>query len=76
MEDVPFPLSALGIELPEESAEPGTGRRQPSWVHERLALAAEVVREERFVARIGSGCRYCPFRGSCPAQPTGRQVVA
>ena len=24
----------------------------------------------------GPACRYCPFRGSCPAQPAGRQVVA
>ena len=22
-----------------------------------------------------AGCRYCPFRASCPAQPAGRQVV-
>jgi hypothetical protein len=48
---------------------------QPTWVHRRLAVAAHLVRRERFVARIGPGCRYCPFAASCPAQPAGRQVV-
>jgi hypothetical protein len=87
LDDVPFPLSALGIELPEPDEEGPTEegpdqeglaeRRvsQPTWVHRRLAEAAQVIRSEDFVARVGSGCRYCPFRGSCPAQPTGRQVV-
>ena len=45
-------------------------------MHQRLADAAALVRTERFEARVGPGCRYCPFRGSCPAQPAGRQVVS
>jgi RecB family exonuclease len=79
LDDVPFPLSALGIELPEDAENSAAGEQrrvsQPTWVHRRLAEAAQVIRGEDFVARIGSGCRYCPFRGSCPAQPVGRQVV-
>lgn len=47
----------------------------PTWVHEHLARAAEVIRHERFEAKVGDQCRYCPFRGSCPAQSVGKQVV-
>jgi hypothetical protein len=50
--------------------------RRPTWVHQRLADAAALVRTERHDARVGSSCRFCPFRGSCPAQPAGRQVVS
>ena len=49
---------------------------QPTWVHRRLAVAARLVRRERFVARVGPGCRWCSFAASCPAVPTGRQVVS
>ena len=69
LDDVPFPLGA-----PAE--EDGGGDDQPSWVHRRLAEAASVIRSERFEARIGAACRYCPFRGSCPTQSSGQQVVA
>jgi hypothetical protein len=44
-------------------------------VHRRLAEATQIIRSERHDARIGAGCRYCPFRTSCPAQPAGRQVI-
>ncbi len=66
LDDVPFPVG-----LPETDA-----GAQPSWVHHRLAEAAAVIRSERFEARIGGACRYCPFRSSCPAQSAGQQVVA
>ncbi|MBA3529912.1 MAG: PD-(D/E)XK nuclease family protein [Propionibacteriaceae bacterium] len=87
LDDVPFPLAGVEglVTRPEPvdlRPEPAYGpvRRPeppapPTWVHQRLAEAAHVIRSERFEARIGSGCRYCPFRGSCPAQPSGRQVV-
>ena len=65
IDDVPFPVTAP----PED--EPGT----PTWVHGRLAEAVAVIRSEQHDARIGPACRYCPFKGSCPAQPAGRQVV-
>ena len=45
-------------------------------MHRRLADAADLIAEERFDARVGPECRYCPFRGACPAQPVGKQVVA
>ncbi|WP_375425266.1 ATP-dependent helicase [uncultured Friedmanniella sp.] len=70
LDDVPFPYGDSGRE-PDAAPD-----RAPTWVHARLAEAAEVVRAERFEARIGPACRYCPFRGSCPAQGAGRQVVA
>ena len=63
LDDVPFPGDAA-----DRTAE-------ATWVHGRLAEAAAIVRAERHEARIGPACRYCPFRGSCPAQPSGQQVV-
>ena len=72
LDDVPFPLGSD----PDATGEQALPERQPTWVHERLADAAEVIRSERFEARIGGACRYCPFRGSCPAQGPGLQVVA
>jgi RecB family exonuclease len=77
LDDVPFPLEALGIEVPDdpEHVDPRS-LTEPTWVHRRLSAAAEVIRGEHFEARIGRSCRYCPFRGSCPAQALGRQVVS
>jgi ATP-dependent exoDNAse (exonuclease V) beta subunit len=68
LDEVPFPLTSRGT---KEDARGG----QPSWVHQRLADAAHIIRSEHHDARIGPACRYCPFRTSCPAQPAGQQVV-
>ncbi len=53
----------------------GEQHDHPSWVHQRLAAAAEVLSAGRFAATAGESCRYCVFSSSCPARPTGRQVV-
>ena len=74
LDDVPYPTDDPD-DGPDHSDLPSDLDLQPSWVHRRLAVAAHLVRRERFVARIGPGCRYCPFAASCPAQPAGRQVV-
>ena len=68
LDDVPFPVTLRG------TAEDALGE-QPTWVHQRLADAAHIIRREDHDARIGPACRYCPFRNSCPAQPAGQQVV-
>jgi superfamily I DNA/RNA helicase/RecB family exonuclease len=69
LDDVPFPVK------PPDGDDPIQFSDQPTWVHRRLAEAAQIIRSENHDARIGPGCRYCPFRTSCPAQPAGRQVV-
>ncbi|GAA3696660.1 ATP-dependent DNA helicase [Microlunatus aurantiacus] len=74
LDDVPYPTDDPD-DGPDRSDLPGDLELQPTWVHRRLAVAAHLVRRERFVARIGPGCRYCPFAVSCPAQSVGRQVV-
>ena len=74
LDDVPFPTDDPD-DGPDQSDLPAGLDLQPTWVHRRLAVAADLVRRERFVARVGPGCRYCPFVASCPAQPAGRQVV-
>ncbi len=69
LDDVPFPVA-------DGAREGGDVADRPrSWVHRRLAEAAELIRAERHEARVGPACRWCSFRASCPAQPTGRQVV-
>jgi superfamily I DNA/RNA helicase/RecB family exonuclease len=68
LDDVPFPVTLRGV------AKDALGE-QPTWVHQRLADAAHIIRREDHDARIGPACRYCPFRNSCPAQPAGQQVV-
>jgi hypothetical protein len=74
LDDVPYPTDDPD-DGPDRRDLPADLDLQPTWVHRRLAVAAHLVRRERFVARIGPGCRYCPFAASCPAQPAGRQVV-
>jgi RecB family exonuclease len=69
LDDVPFPVGPLD----GAGSDPSAG--QPTWVHRRLAEAANIIRREHHDARIGPACRYCPVRTSCPAQPTGQQVV-
>ncbi len=74
LDDVPFPTDDPD-DGPDLSDLPADLDLQPTWVHRRLAVAAHLVRRERFVARVGPGCRYCPFAASCPARAAGRQVV-
>jgi hypothetical protein len=70
LDDMPFPLGA-----PDPATDPSQNSQPATWVHQRLSEAADIIRSERHEARVGPGCRYCPFTGSCPAQPAGRQVV-
>jgi superfamily I DNA/RNA helicase/RecB family exonuclease len=70
LDEMPFPLGA-----PEPASDPQATAPPATWVHQRLGEAADIIRSERHEARVGPGCRYCPFTGSCPAQPSGRQVV-
>lgn len=67
LDDVPFPVNSVPTEV--------DALARSTWVHERLAQAADLIRREQFDARIGPACRYCRFRDSCPAQPIGTQVV-
>lgn len=71
LEDVPFPPAA---DIDDASA--ASTSQMVTWVHHRLATAAQTVRAERFDATLGPGCRHCPFRSSCPAQAEGQQVVS
>ncbi|HEY3199460.1 MAG TPA: PD-(D/E)XK nuclease family protein, partial [Actinomycetes bacterium] len=51
------------------------GDGAPNWVQEALLQANGLVRAEQFPARLCRHCGWCEFRGSCPAQPEGRQVI-
>lgn len=60
------------VESPHLDAEAETG---PTWVHDRLARAAAIVRAGEFPATRCEGCKRCPFATSCPAVAAGRQVL-
>ena len=47
----------------------------PSWMSRLLDDVAARIRAEDFAPQPGDGCRNCDFRGCCPAQPEGQQVV-
>ncbi|MFZ0529324.1 MAG: PD-(D/E)XK nuclease family protein, partial [Propionicimonas sp.] len=47
----------------------------PTWVHQRVTKAADVVAEGTYPATAGGHCRACVFATSCPASPRGRQVA-
>ncbi len=43
----------------------------PTWVHDRIAGAVDVIRGGRFDAIECGACRYCQFAASCPVQQRG-----
>jgi len=47
-----------------------------AWCAELVETTAATIRAERFDARPNDGCDRCPFRSSCPAHPSGGQVVS
>jgi hypothetical protein len=51
------------------------GGDEPTWIDIKLGAAAQVLRSEEFVATVGSACRYCAYRTTCPARPEGEQVL-
>ena len=48
-------------ELPEEPLKVG-----PTWMHERIAAALDVLESGEFPATPGDACRTCDFRAGCP----------
>lgn len=40
----------------------------PTWIHDRIAAAAEVIASGHYAARKGRACDHCSFRASCPTQ--------
>jgi len=46
------------------------------WCADLVGATATSIRAERFDARPNDGCDRCPFRTSCPAHPSGGQVVS
>ena len=40
---------------------------RPTWVHDRIAEAVGIIRDERFSAARNPGCQFCAFRLGCPS---------
>jgi superfamily I DNA/RNA helicase/RecB family exonuclease len=47
-----------------------------AWCADLVDTTATTIRAEAFDARPNDGCDRCPFRTSCPAHPSGGQVVS
>jgi superfamily I DNA/RNA helicase/RecB family exonuclease len=47
---------------------------EPRWAHDLLAVTADAMAAASFTATPGSQCGTCQVKGSCPAQPEGRQL--
>jgi RecB family exonuclease len=74
-EDLPKEFSQASLTTtPYLGADPDE-ENYPSWVHQRVALAAGVVAEGSYPATPGPHCRSCPFANSCPASGSGGQVL-
>ncbi|NGN68384.1 PD-(D/E)XK nuclease family protein, partial [Streptomyces sp. A7024] len=69
---LPAPKREGGDALPAVQRQ---GPPEDTWIGELLATAAARVLDERFRPTPGDHCATCAFRGSCSAQPEGRQIV-
>jgi len=71
-EGVGKPTPAERPQLPL-SPDPETNK---VWIEDKLAVAAEIVRSEKFLPTLGDSCSYCRIKNSCPLQPQGRPVIS
>ena len=58
-----------------QTQHPPAADPEPGWAAEQVRAAAAVAAGSTFPAVPQAGCRSCPVRGACPAQPEGRTVV-
>ena len=58
---------------PDDVKGDGAAGSFPTWVHEKLSLAATRIMDEDFPATPGGACRHCAFWSSCPAK--GAEVI-
>ena len=70
LDDVPYPTDDPD-DGPDPSDLPTDLDLQPTWVHRRLAVAAHLVRRERFVARTRPRLSVLPVRGQLPGPTRG-----
>lgn len=62
------------FEQPSLTDQPQPTADQPTWVHDRIARAVEIIRDGQYPATPNDMCRFCVFATSCPARG-GKQVV-
>ncbi len=59
LDDHPHPITL---------ATPGQPSNRPTWVHDRIAEAVSIIRDEQFSAVPNPGCQFCAFRIDCPTR--------
>ncbi len=63
---------ARGIKVQHQ---PPDSPEAPLAASAQVAAAVDVLRSERFAARVGPGCGRCEFQPVCPAQPAGQTLL-
>ena len=53
---------------PGMAPDAGGSPPRPTWVHDRIAEAVGIIRDERFSAARNPGCQFCAFRVGCPSR--------
>lgn len=61
------PLEITQQSLEAVPAPAGELAHGPSWMHDKLAEAVEILESGCFDARSAPTCGHCPFKASCPA---------
>jgi RecB family exonuclease len=61
--------------MPGRRGQPALPDERPTWADALLERTAGGIRAEEFPARPNDGCDICAFRGTCPAQDAGDEVV-
>jgi RecB family exonuclease len=64
-----------GAEDPKVQFQEPIPTEQPTWVEIELGQAAELLRNEGFVARPNEKCKFCSYQRVCPSKPGGEQVL-
>ena len=62
-------------DAPKVQLQPALDGPSPTWIELELGEAAELLRSERFEARVNRFCDFCAYRSVCPAQSAGEQVI-
>ncbi|MDO8732786.1 MAG: ATP-dependent DNA helicase [Actinomycetota bacterium] len=63
-------------ESPKVQLQAALDSQSPTWIELELGEAAELLRSERFEARVNKFCDFCTYRSICPAQAAGEQVIS
>ena len=68
--------SSADPEAPKVQLQPPLDGPSPTWIELELGEAAQLLRSERFEARVNEHCGFCAYQSVCPTRAAGEQVIA